>query len=701
MINISSIKALIKTVKQENFGFAFDFKPGLNILSGENSSGKSTVLSCLYYCLGMEQLASYGNSDGLKECLKTSFKYNNSNHTVFSSYAELNLKNEKGDIAVITRVIKSAYQQDVNVISVKMNDGEPEEKFIHATGDTDHDEGFYKWLSDFSGITIPVFVNADGTKSKILYLQQIFASSFVEQTKGWSDFFAQIPVFNTKKAKQKIVEYTLGLSGLVEEFELDRIKNTEKEYKAVWTNTIETFQSLTAYYNLRTPNLSETFTVELSPTKIEKLQLQTKVESGLYISLEEIIAKLKKAAEEITLKNQMNKDTQESSTELTRKHAEVSEKLQHLNKEYQQIQTEKVNEDIKRKNYQLTVEQLTKEIEVLDGLNKINQLKSFNIGAVENCPVCNSSLLHNPDIELKNVEKINSLESLSFYKSEKKLYESYLNNSDDLINRFEKTAAYYNDRISEIKRLLDLLDRQLMDDSRIPSRVDIREEMRLRFELEKMRKVNDYFSKFRADLSDIAQKMALLRARQAELNANKELDENKVFAFKKAFVAYLRSFGYSSEIIPRVYISQEESNKHFPVVKMQDIPSQPIRLISSASDFIRAQWAFYMTLLIKAEHHLGILVLDEPGQHAMKSADLISLLKEASKVRNRQLIIAISKENRILLDKVNGKEQIKEIALLSLLKDSGLVETVDYTLNMINDNDRIDKCIQPLDNSDS
>ncbi|WP_461791473.1 AAA family ATPase [Pedobacter sp.] len=701
MINISSIKAFVKTIEQEDFGFYFEFEPGLNILSGENSSGKSTILSCIYYCLGMEQLASFGNSDGLKECLKTSFKYDKANHTVFSSYTELKLNNTKGDFASIKRIIKSEYNEDTNLISVTVNDGEPEDKFVHQDGDTDHEDGFYTWLSNFSGISIPIFEDIDGSKTKILYLQQIFASSFVEQTKGWSDFFAQIPIFNTKKAKQKIVEYTLGLSGLVEEFELDKLKNDEKEFKLVWTNTIETFQSLISYYNLRTPNIGETFTVELTPTKIDKLELQTKTETGNFIGLSEIIKKLGFAIEKISKKNEVIKIPQISASELTKRHAETSEKLQYLNKEYQQIQNEKVNEIIKRKKYQQTVAQLKKEIEALEGINKINQLKSFNVGAVENCPVCNSSLLSHPDIQLQNVEKVGSVKSLSFFKSEKSLYDSYLANSEDLINRFDKTIAYYEERIDEIKEVLDLLDKQLIDDSRIPSRVDIQEEMRLRFELEKMNKIQNYFSRFKTDLKQIAQKMALLRARKSQLNANKALDEDKIGIFKRVFIKFLNAFGYSNEIVSRIYISLEESNKLFPVVAMTDMPAQPIRLVSSASDFIRAQWAFYMTLLIKAEHHLGILVLDEPGQHAMKSADLIALLKEASIVSDRQLIVAISKENKILVESGDeDKEAITEVPLLKLLNDSGLVEDKDYKLNMINDNSRIDKCIQPLKDLD-
>ncbi|TXD77373.1 hypothetical protein ESW18_11230 [Algoriphagus ratkowskyi] len=646
----------------------------------------------------MEQLASYGTADGLKECLKTSFKFDNENHGVFASHAELLLTNDKGHQATIRRVIRSAYNENTNLLSVQINDGDPEEKFIHAAGDTDHEHGFYRWLSDYSDITIPVFTDEDGTKIKILYLQQIFASSFVEQTKGWSDFFAQIPIFNTKKAKQKIVEYTLGLSGLTEEFELDKLKEKEKKYKFVWSNTIETFQAITAYYNLNTARLNETFTVELSPEKIQKLQLQTRLLDGKYASLTEILIMLERQVKEIVRKNTLVRSAKSGSSDLARKHAEISEKLQYLSSEYQSIQTEKINEEIKVKKYQFTANQLAKEIETLEGLHKLNELKSFQIGAVENCPVCNSSLLANPDISLKNIDKINGSKSLPFYKSEKNLYESYLKSSEDLIRRFQKTAAYYEERIGEVKDMLSILDHQLLEDARVPSRIDISEEMRLKFELEKMNKVNDLFTRFKSDLSELANKLALIRARKAELTQNSELDKSKVYAFQKAYVKFLSSFGYSTEILHRIYMSTDESNKLFPVVSVQEMLPQPIRLVSSASDFIRAQWAFYMTLLIMAKHHLGILVLDEPGQHAMRSSDLAQLLKVASNVKDRQIIVAISKEEKTKPSKLADGNIVEEsqIDLLNILKESGLQEGVDYTMGMIDDHGRKDKCIQPL-----
>ncbi|WET03360.1 hypothetical protein P0R33_03275 [Flavobacterium sp. YJ01] len=694
MIKIHSIKALVTETEGGKFGFEYGFSSGLNILSGDNSSGKSTVLSCIYYCLGMEQLASYGNSDGLKECLKTSFKYNNQNFNVFESSAQLEISNQDGEKAIITRVIKSHYEEDPNLISVQINDESPQEKFIHAAGDTDHSDGFYKWLSDFSKIPIPLFVDDDGTTQKILYLQQIFASSFVEQTKGWSDFFAQIPVFNTKKAKQKIVEYTLGLSGLIEEFELDKLKQREKEYKNVWTNTVETFQTITSYYNLLTANLTETFTAELSPAKISKLDLQTRDTKGNYSTLEQIISDLTEKNRILTINNTLDL-SKVTSTEILSKQEEVSKKLAFLNKELQKVNEQQVNEEIKIKNYLFTVDHLSREIEALEGINKLNKLQSFHIGAVENCPVCNSSLLTNPNIELKNIDRVDGSKSISFYKSERSLYESYLKSSQNLSERFDKIVNYYQEKISELKNTLSILDKELLDDSRIPSRISIDEEIRIKFELEKMTKIRHQFKRFKTDLMEISEKLAQIRARKEVLKRHFELDQKKIYDFKNQFIHYLEKFGYSKEILSRIYISQEESNKLFPVVSVGTITPQPIRLLSSASDFIRAQWAFYMTLLVKAELHLGILILDEPGQHAIASADLKELLKETSKNKDRQILVAISKEDKVTISE-NGQINKVEVDLLNILEETKLIKDQDYTINIIDSHDRKDKCIQPM-----
>ena len=699
MVNIKSIKTLVLNTEEKAFGFSFDFEAGLNILSGDNTSGKSSILACIYYCLGLEQLIAFGSGNGLKESLTSVFSYRDVEHHVLSSYATLTLINDKGRSATIKRVIRGAHNEDTNILTVTMVDGAPEDKFVRQTGDTHHEDGFYRWLGEFSGIEVPVFINSDGNRTTILYLQQIFASSFVEQTKGWSDFFAQVPSFSTKKAKQKIVEFVLGLNGLVEEFELDKLKEKEKELKQIWNNKIQTFRAISSYYNFLPANLNETFIAEMTPEKIVKVLLQTRKEDNQFHTLEDEISSLNIQITDISAKNTVTINTVNISRDLTKKHSDLKKMLSDLNQEYKTIISEKINEDIKRKKYNEIVVQLAKEIEALEGINKISNLKSFKVGSVENCPVCNSSLLNHADFELHNVEVIDSVKSLAFSKSEINLYTTYLKNSEDLIERFAKTAIYYQERVDETKEILDILDRELLEDSRIPSRVNINLEIRLKFRLEQLLKVDELFLEFKTDLSEISIDLAKIRRRKKIITLHGASDDELIQSFKFKFKEYLKAFGYAKDVIDRVFISKDESNKLFPVVNVDYLPiAQPIRQMSSASDFIRALWSFYLALLERSKNHLGVLLLDEPGQHAMKSEDLKSLLKVSSNFKTKQIIIAVSKEDKVKVKEVkdNEKEIEIEVNLLKLLSESGLIEGQDYKLNMIENHNLDDKSIQPL-----
>ena len=77
-MRINSVKAKIIAGTKEGFkefGFNHSFEPGLNILTGDNSSGKSTILSCIYYCLGMEQLMGSKGTNALSPALHQALNF--------------------------------------------------------------------------------------------------------------------------------------------------------------------------------------------------------------------------------------------------------------------------------------------------------------------------------------------------------------------------------------------------------------------------------------------------------------------------------------------------------------------------------------------------------------------------------------------------------------------------------------------------
>src|SRR5690606_25001410 len=58
--------------------------------------------------------------------------------------------------------------------------------YLRGNNNNENDFGFYNWLAEFIGINLPIVTNSSrkGGYSP-LYLQNIFPSMFIEQTKGW------------------------------------------------------------------------------------------------------------------------------------------------------------------------------------------------------------------------------------------------------------------------------------------------------------------------------------------------------------------------------------------------------------------------------------------------------------------------------------------------------------------------------------
>ena len=81
----------------------------------------------------------------------------------------------------------------------------------------------------------------------------------------------------------------------------------------------------------------------------------------------------------------------------------------------------------------------------------------------------------------------------------------------------------------------------------------------------------------------------------------------------------------------------KSSQQLFPVVD-EGGNIEPIISASSASDFVRALWAYYLSLLVKGTRHPGFLVMDEPAQQAVKEEDFKTMLDFASMFEDCSLL---------------------------------------------------------------
>ena len=125
-------------------------------------------------------------------------------------------------------------------------------------------------------------------------------------------------------------------------------------------------------------------------------------------------------------------------------------------------------------------------------------------------------------------------------------------------------------------------------------------------------------------------------------------DNNKIDLLQTYFKKYLFEFGYGSKDSNQIHISKQQFEKYFPVVRI-DSRDQKMRINSSASDFVRSLWAYYISLFEvskeKNGNHIGLFIFDEPAQHAMDENNQKAFLERLSKLDGCQSIVFSSFES--------------------------------------------------------
>lgn len=232
MLNITAIRITVYTA-QEPFVFEADFKAKLNIIRGDNATGKSTLVQSIFYVLGQEELLGGRNSKVIQSCLRKLIRDDEDNQiTVFGSSIELQIFN--GIDEVTLKRCSDLDKTDDRLIEVTFGAAlsnkdsvfKKESMYVHDPGAaTNPYHGFHKWLENFLGWQLPE-VSTNTGKEVPLYTQLIFPAFFIEQKAGWSNYLATTPYFGVKESKKRAIEFLLQLD--VSQNEKAKRENTTK-----------------------------------------------------------------------------------------------------------------------------------------------------------------------------------------------------------------------------------------------------------------------------------------------------------------------------------------------------------------------------------------------------------------------------------------------------------------------------------------
>ena len=667
MFKINRLRTEILTDKSETiedlYGFDFTFNQGLNIVSGENSRGKTTVNSCIFYALGMEELLGGHNNKSLDKALKDSFVIIEENtndledenyvtHQISWSKVYLEIENTNGDYFSLERVIKGSdsdeKESNITIFKSKIEeitDTKEENKgvfFVNGQGNNDNPNGFYQWLTNFMGIVLPE-VSSSSHKSNYstLYLQLVFSSLFIEQTKGWSDFFATMPYFGVTKPKEKVIEFILKLDEMSNSTKRDVYNRTKNEIIDNWNKAIKAFSFLEKQNNATITSLPENITTDKKDIK--------KISSSFQISEEEIITydenletKSKKISE---LENkpfetiESNKDKILSQYENNK--AKYKELKDYINRFENKLNIEKLQQQ--NINSQLIV--IENEIKEHNNLIKVFNNNLFKRNNKAKCPTCSQSvtqdILSRPDFI---IPQLSLEENKGFLVSQKKIIKTTLDSLNETIDEKSTLLQYFKNNLRNQETIIKSLSRDLIADDRALSESEVVKKLQLQQEV-----IN--LEQFKVQLEELKNNLLKLAVKYHNVTKSiegleKSNDENILKTFEEHYKTLLYDFEYDSNEKHQISINRKEPFKYFPVYKRNKDDKQPqsIRINSSASDFVRNIWAYTIALRDNGVNHPGLIMFDEPGQHKAKQSSLKSLFEICSEITDKQTIIFSSTE---------------------------------------------------------
>lgn len=703
MFKINKLKTEILSDKSEDitdlYGFEFKFDNGLNIIAGPNSRGKTTINTCIYYVLGMEELLGAHNEKALDKALKEQFtiKQNENdeegiNYKVQSSRILLEIENENKEIACLERYIKpnSENVKTSNIVVYythldSLNNGDEfiqEVYFVNSRGNNEDPNGFYNWLSRFINIELPQVSNSSRSDNySPLYLQTIFSAVFIEQTKGWSDFFATMPFFGITKAKEKIVEFLIGLNEIQLSTEKDVLNKEKRFIIEDWKMKIKAFSYLEKQTNSTIVNVPEDLTTEKS--EIDKITVLFSTAEDEKVTYNQFL--LDKEGQVKELENRpiatIKENREQTVLEFNDQKQKYSELKDYVEKFEGRLRIDK--QQLISLNNQLNI--VESEIKDHINLGKVFSENIINERGCNQCPTCAQEVTSNL-ISTRNIHipQLTLEENTNFLRSQKRIIESSIKSLNETLKEKEVLLSYFKNSLRQKEVLIKSISKDLISDDRAFSESEIVKKLQLERDIENLNMLRESISRLKSELEALANKYHNNNIKISNLGESEQEDEKKIIDFETQYKDFLFQFGYDSNEKYQISINRKEPFKYFPIYKnySNDKTPQSIRINSSASDFVRNIWAYTLSLLNNGANHPGIIMFDEPGQHRTNLSSLKELFKVCSRIAEKQTIIFTS------IDKPLNNDENEKIDLDVLIED---LEKDKYNLIRLDNHHKVIK----------
>lgn len=657
----------------KRFGRIIPVKKGLTIIAGDNTSGKTTLAKCFYYILGVEEiLDGKQNASSMDKSVYIEFDQKNEDgeletYMVDKSCVFAQLSNTEGKVITVRRMLKNGDKKEFSAVDVyecayRELTKETSHTSYYLHGQDDHNEnlpfGYYQYLAKFAGLPIVKVPTRNG-KEYDLYMQTLFALDYVEQTRGWTDYFAAIRGYNFLQPKQRIVEYALGLGFDEDSVTKKQLSNQNELLKEEWYRKVRDIVQRLTYNNLMVSGLME----DISKQKWNKEDLQYAVigEKG---TLNEVMAEMERRIGR--LNSSLRKTDDQRFDDYNRQLVSFNEKEEQYDVFYR-----KLLEDYNKKD-EITLQIVNIEEEIDRNRNISHVSNLLNSQHVRVCPTCHRELDITDGGNLK-IETDDIEGNIRYLTTQKSFLGGLLESLTKTIEEKEIYLAYYKKILLQEKEKLNTAYGEVADNDDMPSEQVMMEMTDLKLKLASYNEVSEQVKKMVAEMWPMKTAYDRNRADIKALGENKDdTGSDELNALQTEFRRLLHAFRYNSNDTRLVMLQTDDRNSNYLYLPQALVGGymEHLRSVSSASDFVRSVWAYYLALMKVGTQHPGFLLFDEPCQHSINETDLKTLFEKCSEI-DRQIILFCSSEPKTeeTLNAEKGEKGVAKTNIQKLVKD--------------------------------
>jgi len=667
MISLRAIR--LRSITSSNqFGADLSFMSGLNIIQADNSSGKSTCLQAITYCLGLEKSIGPKLDVPLPLSMRERIEHKKKGpldevENVVHSYVVLELENSSGEIITVRRDITGGKDRKLVQVqsgpALSSSGGEFEQKdyFLFDAGSASRELGFHTFLSTFIGWNLPMVPRYDGDQCK-LYLETLFPMFFVEQKKGWATTQGPFPTFlGIQDMSRRVMEFVLDLDVGKTRRRKTELRKEIAEIEQLWTaerrSVIAGLGSL-----IRLSGLPSKPTGEFSKAPDLSFAVYS---NGDWLGFEEASDKLLKEIE--TLDKVELVSVNDASAALQEKLGQFQEELDSVSAKMNMVR-------IEFQTNLAEVNSVKEQIRVLDiDLKRNSDAKKLqNLGSVlgsaassNACPTCHQDVSREllPETTKKGMAID---ENIAFIRSQLDLFKSIREATEASLQNTKVRYNSYEEEIKGLRQNIRSIKRDLVRPDANKHRSTIEEIVRKQAKLDRWKSLQEQLDSKSDGLKSLAERWAEAtgKLRGLGLSSLSSNDRSKRDFYQTQMQNLLRQFGFSS-FKPEEIVLSEDNFRPQVFTSNEDGESieKDIGFEASASDGIRLKWAYYLGLLALSKEHeinnIGFSIFDEPGQQQMKDVDLYAFLNWSSKnvIEDRQVIVTTSETLAKVRDSVS------------------------------------------------